>query len=114
MSRDRLPAHIEVASLIRAVQASAGFATILKKGDADRGALLLSIASRGQHFACLERVLSISGSYAWERVGPGDSAGPQEVSDFLARRTRFDEDMWILELDIASPERFIAETIPTG
>ena len=72
------------------------------------------IGSRGQHFACLERVLNLSGSYAWERVGPGDSAQAQEVSDFLARRTRFDEDMWILELDIAAPERFIAETTPTG
>ena len=114
MSRDRLPAHIEVASLIRVVQAQGDFATILKKGDADRGALLLVIGSRGQHFACLERVLSLSGSYAWERVGPGDSAQSQEVSDFLARRTRFDEDMWIVELDIAAPERFIAETTPTG
>jgi hypothetical protein len=114
VSRDRLPAHLEVASLIRAAQASGDFATILKKGDADRGALLLSIASRGRHFACLERVLSLSGTYAWEWVGPGDSAQPQEVSDFLARRTRFDEDMWIVELDIAAPERFIAETTPTG
>ncbi len=33
-----------------------------------------------------------------------------EIADFLARRTRFDDDLWAIELDIADPERFIAET----
>ena len=43
-----------------------------------------------------------------------DSAGSAELADFLARRARFDEDSWIVELDIAAPERFIAETIAAG
>jgi hypothetical protein len=34
--------------------------------------------------------------------------------NFLARRARFDDDLWALELDIADPERFIAETIHSG
>jgi len=38
-------------------------------------------------------------------------AGP---ADFLARRARFDEDYWAIELDIADPERFIAETTSAG
>jgi hypothetical protein len=33
------------------------------------------------------------------------------VQDFVRRRARFDEDLWAIELDIAEPERFIAETI---
>ena len=32
------------------------------------------------------------------------------IADFLAKRARFDEDLWAIELDIAEPERFIAET----
>ena len=32
------------------------------------------------------------------------------VADFLAKRARFDTDFWAIELDIAAPERFIAET----
>jgi hypothetical protein len=36
------------------------------------------------------------------------------MADFLARRARFDEDSWVLELDIADPERFIAETTHLG
>lgn len=86
----------------------------MKKGDPDRGSLLILVASRGQHVACLERVLNLDGSYKWETVGPGDSASSTEIADFLARRTRFDEDMWAVELDIADPERFIAETTSVG
>jgi hypothetical protein len=82
----------------------------MKKGDPDRGSLLILVGSRGRHVACLERVLSANGDYRWQAVGPGDSASSAEVSEFLARRARFDEDYWAIELDIADPERFIAET----
>jgi len=86
----------------------------MRKGDAERGSLLLFVSSRGVHFATLERILNLDGSYGWQRVGPGESAGSAEIADFLARRTRFDEDIWAIELDIADPERFIAETKLTG
>jgi hypothetical protein len=86
----------------------------MKKGDPDRGSLLLFVGSRGRHVASLERVLSLDGAYRWQVVGPGESAGSAEIADFLARRARFDEDMWAIELDIAEPERFIAETTSVG
>ena len=76
--------------------------------------MLLLVASRGRHVACFERILNLDGSYRWETVGPGDSAMSTEVAAFVARRARFDEDLWTIELDIAEPERFIAETTALG
>ena len=76
--------------------------------------MLLCVSSRGVHQAVLERVLTLDGTYAWQRIGPPESASSTEVADFLARRARFDEDLWAIELDIADPERFIAETTRTG
>ena len=87
---------------------------MLKRGDAERGSLLLLIGSRGRHCACLERILDLGGTYRWQRAGPPDSASSAEIADFLARRARFDEDSWAIELDIADPERFIAETTSAG
>ena len=110
MNRDRLPAHLEVASILRRAQIAGDFATVLKKGDSERGALLLIVSSRGRHVKCLERVLSLEGGYLWQPVGPPDSASSAEIAEFLAKRARFDEDLWAIELDIADPERFIAET----
>jgi len=86
----------------------------MKKGDPDRGSLLLLVVSRGRHIACLERVLSLEGRYVWQAVGPGESASTADVSEFVGRRARFDGDLWVIELDIAEPERFIAETTSLG
>jgi hypothetical protein len=99
---------------MRRIQAQGDFATLVRKGDPESGALLLIITSRGRHFAVLERVLGLDGSYAWQRSGPAESAGSAEIGEFLARRARFDPDSWVIELDIAAPERFIAETSAAG
>lgn len=86
----------------------------MKKGDEERGSLLVLVSSRGVHIAALERVLNFDGSYRWQCAGPPESAGSAEIADFLACRARFDEDFWAIELDIADPERFIAETTSAG
>jgi hypothetical protein len=52
--------------------------------------------------------------YRWTVTGPPESASSTQIADFLARRARFDEDSWAVELDIADPERFIAETTSAG
>ena len=86
----------------------------MRKGDPDRGALLIFVASRGRNVAILERVLDVSGEYQWRTANVPDSVGSIEFGDFLAKRARFDEDLWAIELDIADPERFIAETTSAG
>ncbi|MEO8546877.1 MAG: DUF1491 family protein [Sphingomicrobium sp.] len=114
MTEQRLSAAVEAAALVRRAEADGDFAAILKRGDPDRGALLLVVASRGRHVACLERVLTLDGGYRWQSVGPGESSGSAEIRDFLAKRTRFDADLWAIELDVAEAERFIAETTALG
>ena len=114
MAEARLPSGLEAAAIIRRAEVDGNFATVVRKGDPDRGAILLIVSRRGAHFGCLERVLSIDGEYRWQRAGPDDSAGSAELADFLARRARFDDDLWVIELDIADPERFIAETTASG
>jgi len=36
------------------------------------------------------------------------------LADWSQKRVRFDEDLWLIELDVPDPERFIAETTSTG
>ena len=114
MAGRRLSAAVEASGLLRRAEAEGGFGAVLRKGDPDRGALLLVVRSRERHVACLERTLAMDGNYRWERVGPDEDSGPQAVADFLQGRLRFDSDLWLIELDIAQPERFIAETTLAG
>ncbi len=111
---DRLPAHLEASSLLRRAESAGGFGTVMAKGDRDRGALILLIAHRGVHVACLERGLNAAGSYAWQIVGPVSGANPMELSEWTQKRRKFDADSWLIELDVPQPERFIAETTSIG
>jgi hypothetical protein len=110
----RLSASVEAAGLCRRAESEGGFAAILHRGDPERGSLLLVIRERGQYVTCLERMLSMDGFYAWMRGGPTSSADESELTDFIKRRAQFDQDSWLIELDIAQPERFIAETTAAG
>jgi hypothetical protein len=114
MSGGRLPPRLEVPALIRRAEAQGGFATVLHKGDPEGGAVLLVVSSRGRHVAGLQRILGMSGAYEWRATGPTDSADSGEVAAFLAKQRQFDPDLWVVELDIAEPERFIAETTGSG
>ena len=105
---------MEVTSILRRVAAGGDFATVMRKGDEERGSLLIFVSSRGLHVAILERVLGPDGSYRWQAQRAFDSLGSGEIADFLARRAQFDDDLWAIELDIADPERFIAETTSEG
>jgi hypothetical protein len=111
---ERLPAHIEASGFLRGAEQAGGYGTIVRKGDPDRGALILVVASRGRHFGCLERTLSSDGSYRWKLVGPGPGDGTETIADWSQKRVNFDSDLWLIELDIPSPERFIAETTSQG
>lgn len=108
-----LAAGLEASALLRRAEALGGFGMVLSKGDADRGTLVLQVLERGAHQAVLERRLRPDGSYGWAVTGPpaGDSAG---AAQHVARARRSDPDCWILELDIPSAERFIAETTSAG
>lgn len=111
---ERLSARLEAAALVRQAESAGGFGTILKRGDDNRGALILLIARRGEHHACLERALGPNGYYGWQQAGPAAGADPSTLADWSQKRIRFDEDLWLIELDIPDPERFIVETTGLG
>jgi hypothetical protein len=110
---DRLSAGVEAGAFLRRAETLGGFGTVLNRGDAERGTLILSVTERGQHQALLERRLRLDGSYGWEVSGP-TSADSLEVAQYLARARRNDPDCWILELDVPSAEQFVAETTADG
>jgi hypothetical protein len=105
----RLQSSVMVDALKRRAESIGGFAAILAKGDRDAGAILVILAERGRKLRMLERALQPDGRYAWQEVGGQTVENEQESSAFLERRRKYDPDLWIIELDIASAERFAAE-----
>jgi hypothetical protein len=105
----RLPAHIEVSGLIRRVQSEGGFAAVLKKGESEAGTILVVLVENGANSCVYERMPQLDGTRSWHCSRKQDIEKPEEFSEYLARRAKQDSDIWIVELDIANGERFIAE-----
>jgi hypothetical protein len=111
---NRLPAHLEASAFLRRAEVEGGFGTIIARGDRDRGAIVLLIMQRGAHAACLERGIEANGEYLWKTCGPPADSSAKTVSDWSQIRRKNDPDLWLIEVDVANAERFIAETTSIG
>lgn len=114
MSEPRLASKLLVTALIRRAEALGGFAAVLESGDPTAGSILLILGERGEKIALLERVLQASGAYVWQDMSGQAIDKSQEIEKIVQRRKKFDPDLWLIELDIPSPERFAAEMNAVG
>ncbi len=105
----RLPAHLEIGAIIRSAEVQGGMATVLAKGERDAGTILLVTISRGAGEQLYERMPQLDGSRVFVPTKSQDIEKKDEFSSYLDRRRSQDRDIWILEVDIDDPERFIAE-----
>lgn len=103
----RLPPHIEASALIRRAQAEGGFAAVLHKGHAEAGTLLIVLTENGTNTRAYERMPQVDGDRIWSLLKTEDAENKQEFQEYLDRRRRQDDDLWIIELDVAGGERLI-------
>ena len=104
----RLPAHLEIASLIRLAESHGGSAMVLSKGERDAGTILVVTMYRGENARLYERMPQLDGSRSFTLTKEQDAEKPWELSEYLTRRSQQDPDTWILEVDVADGEQFIA------
>lgn len=83
---------------------------MLAKGDSTAGAILVIAQDRGENPRALERGVGPDGKTALIAVGPSEGES-RAVTDYWMRRRQNDPDLWVVELDIAQAERFVAETM---
>jgi hypothetical protein len=109
MADDRLPAYLEASAIIRLAESHGGFATVLAKGERDAGTILLVTLCHGKDAALYERMPQRDGSRTFVAAKRENPENPSEFADYLARRRAQDADLWLIEADIADPERFVAQ-----
>lgn len=98
------PASLVVGALLRQVSAAGGFATVLARGHALGSALVLVHVARDGAARAFERVPGMDGTLGWRVAAEGQEA----VDRFCARQREFDPDLWIVELSVPAPQRFVA------
>lgn len=111
MTQPRLTADLFVSALLAQVSGDGGFGAVLRRGDRERGDVLLSVTERGVAKSLLERRLGPDGTYAWADLIAGEPDGSAASTRLIDSRKRFDPDFWLVELDVADSQRFIADRL---
>lgn len=104
----RLPTHLEASTILRLAESEGGFGMVLAKGERDAGTILLVTLCHGKGGVLYERMPQLDGSRKFLAVKRENPENPAEFPDYLARRRSQDSDMWLIEVDIVDPERFVA------
>ncbi|GAA0305103.1 DUF1491 family protein [Sphingomonas oligophenolica] len=110
----RLPSGVLVSAMLRRVNDAGGLGTVLARGDAQAGAILVITREKGINPSAWERGIGPDGNSALLQVGPQTTDNEAEIADYWQRRRARDPDLWVIELDIAQAKRFAAETIAEG
>jgi len=105
---ERLPAHLEISSMVRLAESNGGFAMVLAKGERDAGTILIVSMFRGADMRLYERMPQLNGTRPFVLTKSQNIEKSKEFDDYISRRRSQDPDIWVLEVDIDNPERFIA------
>ena len=94
----RVKAEIWVGMALRLGNASGRYGAVLRKGDPDAGGVLVVL--RGHDgLTVLSQIRDAGGELAWMRATGADPVGQEAVETYLARRVKFDRDLWVLEFE---------------
>jgi hypothetical protein len=109
----QLSSDIWVYALIRRVELGGSFATVVRKGDARGGAVLVkTINRRTGEVRLWAEATGREGAPVWMR--PVISESEADLDAYVARAARIDPDIWVVEIEDADGRRFLTETVEGG
>ena len=111
MPRD-INTDIWVAALVRRAQIGGAFATVVRKGDPERGEAVVKVtAARGQA-VLYAQAFNPEGPAEFEALPRGVEAPSEaEVDELIARRVKSDRDLWVIEIEDREGRHFLTERI---
>lgn len=101
----RLTTGVQIGALLRLAQQQGDFGTIVRKGDAVSGAILLVGQVRGKNPKIYERFPLAGGDTKWQNLAIQTADDNRILQNYLDKRTAQDPDLWIVELDTADEQR---------
>jgi len=94
----RLKAKLLVQALVRRCGAENRAAYVVRRGDADSGAVLVKRVS-ADGCTVFQTVFSEDGDRRWIAAAGDTPQAEAEADAFVARQARFDDDLWVVEVE---------------
>jgi hypothetical protein len=100
----RLKSGIWIQALIRRCDLAAVGVAVMARGDSDAGAILLKLNGRDAGCSVLSQTRKPDGTLVWMRATGVAPVPEAEADAYIARQRGRDPDLWVIEIDAASPE----------
>ena len=103
-----IPAHIWVSALLRRATGEGAFATIVHRGDEDRGDVLVKVALNRGEARLYEPAFNPDGPSAFQRLPLTEEAA---IDELVRKRLSYDRDLWVVEIEDRAGRHFLTETV---
>ena len=103
-----IPASLWISALLRRAQVAGAFATIVHRGDEDRGDVLIKVTRARGEAALYAPAFNPEGPVTFERLQAEDERAADET---IARRLKNDRDLWVVEIEDRDGRHFLTERV---
>ena len=105
-----LSTDVWASALIRRAELEGAFATVVRKGDARAGDVVVKAYNTLERTARLyTQSVDMQGNPLW--IQPVSSEMESELDAYLERRLRYDPDLWIVEIEDRQGRHFLLEKV---
>ncbi len=105
-----LPTDLWVQALILRAQREGAFATVLRRGDARAGAVLVKVVNRrADETRLYSEALRADGERVW--MEPLETTEEAALDAYADRAASRDPDVWVVEVDDTAGRHFLTETV---
>jgi hypothetical protein len=110
MLTPRLKPGIFARALIRRAQVAGAYATVVKKGLEEAGAIFLKISKLDGTSIVLSQARAGEGELVWMRP-LGEVTDDEKANAYFEKQLKFDPDIWIVEIEDREGRAFVDEKI---
>ena len=107
-----LSTDIWVGALIRRAQLAGAFAVVVRKGDANAGAVLVkTFNTRTRETHLYAEAVGPGGEPVW--MQPASSPEEPDLDRYVERQIKVDPDLWVVEIEDQQGRHFLTEEVET-
>ena len=96
---ERLKTELRVQAWLRRCAVAGLMATVARKGDTDAGALFIKVNRFGAGCEVYSGTTAPDGAPAWLRATGAAPVNEKEADAYLARQAKYDQDLWVVEIE---------------
>ncbi|MFT3725367.1 MAG: DUF1491 family protein [Hyphomonadaceae bacterium] len=103
-----ISASLWVSALLRRASTGGAFATIVHRGDEERGDVLVKVTRARGEAVLFAPAFNPEGPTEFEQLKAEDEAG---VDFLISKRLKLDRDLWVIEIEDREGRHFLTEKV---